>query len=83
MTVAALVGGDDDLERIADRLAARLATLDGDARLPALEPDPIGRHRVVSLMPPEHYVEAVRVQQAAFLAGFVSALEARRKDRQE
>ncbi len=60
MTLSALVGGDDDLQRIADRVEARLATLDADARLPALEPDPIGRHRVVSLMPPEHYVEAVR-----------------------
>jgi len=74
MTLAALVGADDDLDRTTHQLMARLASLDPDARLPALEPDPIGRHRVVSLMPPEHYVEAVRQAAVRIKAGVLQKI---------
>jgi salicylate biosynthesis isochorismate synthase len=58
LTLAALVGPDDTAEDHAERLAARQAEL-RSAGLPLLDPDPAGRFRVVSTMPPEHYEAAV------------------------
>jgi salicylate biosynthesis isochorismate synthase/menaquinone-specific isochorismate synthase len=58
LTLAAVVAPDDDADAVAARLADRAATL-GSAALPLLDPDPTGRYRVVSAMPPEHYESAV------------------------
>lgn len=58
LTLAALVQPDDDPLAIAARLEARAAAL-RQAPLPMLDPDPTEHCRVVSAMPPEHYVQAV------------------------
>ena len=58
LTLAAVVAPDDDPEAVAARLLARAASL-RSAPLPLLDPDPTGRYRVVSAMPPEHYESAV------------------------
>src|SRR5919199_1848714 len=50
--------GDDVRQDLASRMEARLAQL-REAPLPLLAPDPAGRARVVSAMPPEHYEAAV------------------------
>ena len=59
LTLAALARPDDTVDDLVGALLRRLAELRPDARLPLLDPDPAGRHRVVSVMPPEHYEEAV------------------------
>src|SRR4051812_15708396 len=58
LTLAALARPDDLPEQVAARLEARAAELQQRA-LPLLDPDPAGRFRVVSAMPPEHYEAAV------------------------
>jgi salicylate biosynthesis isochorismate synthase/menaquinone-specific isochorismate synthase len=58
LTVAVLARPDDVPEDLASRMEARLAQL-REAPLPLLDPDPVGRARVVSAMPPEHYEAAV------------------------
>lgn len=58
LTLAALVAPDDDLDAIAARLEARVASL-SSRPLPLLDPDPAGRFVVRSTMPPEHYEQAV------------------------
>jgi salicylate biosynthesis isochorismate synthase/menaquinone-specific isochorismate synthase len=58
MTLAALVTPDDTVEELSARLEERLGEL-RDAPLPLLDPDPAGRFRVISTMPPEHYEAAV------------------------
>jgi isochorismate synthase len=58
LTLAAVAAPDDDPERLAERLVARADAL-RSAPLPLLDPDPIGRCRVVSAMAPEHYESAV------------------------
>jgi isochorismate synthase len=58
LTVAALVAADDDPAAVAERLAGRLASLRA-APLPLLDPAPVERARVASVMPPEHYEAAV------------------------
>jgi isochorismate synthase len=58
LTLAALARPDDLPEQVAARLEARAAELHQRA-LPLLDPDPAGRFRVVSAMPPEHYEAAV------------------------
>jgi len=58
LTLAALVAPDDDSDAVLDRITRRLAEL-RDAPLPLLDPDPVGRSRIVSTMPPEHYEAAV------------------------
>jgi salicylate biosynthesis isochorismate synthase/menaquinone-specific isochorismate synthase len=58
MTLAALVTPDDTLDELTARLEARLGEL-RDQALPLLDPDPAGRFRVLSTMPPEHYEAAV------------------------
>jgi isochorismate synthase len=67
LTLAAYVAPDDDLDEIAARLEARLASLSGRP-LPLLDPDPAGKFVVRSTMPPEHYEQAV--------AGAVSRIRA-------
>jgi isochorismate synthase len=58
LTLAALAAPDDVPEQLAERLAARAAALRLD-RLPLLDPAPVGRFRVDSVAPPEHYEGAV------------------------
>jgi isochorismate synthase len=57
-TLAAVAAPDDDADALAARLQARAVAL-RQAPLPLLDPDPAGRCRVVSAMPPEHYESAV------------------------
>ena len=58
LTLAAVAAPDDDPEALCARLVERAASL-RSAPLPLLDPDPTGRYRVVSAMPPEHYESAV------------------------
>ncbi|MEA2285783.1 MAG: menaquinone-specific isochorismate synthase [Solirubrobacteraceae bacterium] len=58
LTLAALARPDDVPEELAARLEERAAEL-RERALPMLDPDPAGRFRVVSAMPPEHYEAAV------------------------
>jgi len=58
LTVAALATPDDLAEDLLAAIEARLVAL-REAPLPLLDPAPVGRCRVVSAMPPEHYVGAV------------------------
>jgi salicylate biosynthesis isochorismate synthase/menaquinone-specific isochorismate synthase len=58
LTLAALARPDDIPEQVVARLEARAAELH-ERPLPLLDPDPAGRFRVVSAMPPEHYEAAV------------------------
>ena len=58
LTLAAVAAPDDDADDLVARLEARAETL-ATAPLPLLDPDPAGRFRVASAMPPEHYESAV------------------------
>jgi salicylate biosynthesis isochorismate synthase/menaquinone-specific isochorismate synthase len=59
LTFCVLAHPDDTAEDLLARVDARAAALRADAALPLLDPDPAGRYRVVSAMPPEHYEGAV------------------------
>ncbi len=70
LTLATLAAPDDVPEELAERLAARAAALRLDP-LPLLDPAPVGRFRVDSVAPPEHYEGAVaraveRIRAGAF-----------------
>jgi salicylate biosynthesis isochorismate synthase/menaquinone-specific isochorismate synthase len=58
MTLAALMAPDDTVEERMARLERRLAEL-RERPLPLLDPAPVSRARVASVMPPEHYEAAV------------------------
>jgi isochorismate synthase len=58
LTLTALAAPDDVPEGLADRIAARAASL-RERPLPLLDPAPVGRFRIASTAPPEHYEEAV------------------------
>jgi isochorismate synthase len=58
LTLTALAAPDDVPEELADRMAARAASL-RERPLPLLDPAPVGRFRIASTAPPEHYEEAV------------------------
>jgi isochorismate synthase len=58
LTLAALARPDDVPEQIVARIEERATELH-ERPLPLLDPDPAGRFRVVSAMPPEHYEAAV------------------------
>ena len=58
LTVAALARPDDTPEGLLERVEARAASL-VHRPLNLLDPDPAGRFRVASAMPPEHYEHAV------------------------
>jgi menaquinone-specific isochorismate synthase len=58
LTLAALARPDDVPEQIVARIEERATEL-RERPLPLLDPDPAGRFRVVSAMPPEHYEAAV------------------------
>ncbi len=58
LTVTALARPDDTAGDLLARVDRRLAEL-RQAPLPLLDPEPVGRVRVASTMPPEHYEAAV------------------------
>jgi salicylate biosynthesis isochorismate synthase len=58
LTANVVVDPDDTAEELMARVHARLGELSG-ASLPLFDPAPAGRFRVVSVMPPSHYEEAV------------------------
>lgn len=58
MTVHALAHPDDTADALLQRAVARCDAL-VLRPLPLLDPDPVGRVRVASAMPPEHYEDAV------------------------
>ncbi len=58
MTLAVVARPDDVPEQLLARMLTRADEL-RTAPLPLLDPDPAGRYRVVSAMPPEHYEAAV------------------------
>src|SRR5262249_31442494 len=59
LTLTVLATPDATVADLAARAERRAASLDLGARMPLLDPDPAGRYRVVSAMPPEHYEQAV------------------------
>jgi len=59
LTLMTLARPDDTAEELVARLVARAEELRDPGTLPLLDPDPAGRHRVVSAMPVAHYEEAV------------------------
>jgi isochorismate synthase len=59
LTLTALARPDDTSDELLERLEARLAELRPGVPLPLMDPDPVGRFRVASAMPPEHYEGAV------------------------
>jgi isochorismate synthase len=59
LTLTVLATPDDTVADLVARAERRAAALDLGARMPLLDPDPAGRYRVVSAMPPEHYEQAV------------------------
>jgi salicylate biosynthesis isochorismate synthase len=58
LTLVAAVAPDDVADDVAQRLERRAGELRSDP-LPLLDPAPIGRHRIASTAPPEHYESAV------------------------
>src|SRR5207248_1645941 len=58
LTVNVGVAPDDTPEDLMARVHERLGELSGES-LPMLDPAPAGRYRVVSVMPPSHYEQAV------------------------
>jgi salicylate biosynthesis isochorismate synthase len=58
LTVCAVAGLDDDPRALLERALRRVAEL-RPASMPLLDPDPLGRARVGSALPPAHYEEAV------------------------
>jgi len=70
LTVAALARPDDTAQELLARVQRRLAGL-AERPLPLLDPQPAGRAAVASVMPPEHYEDAVaraaeRIARGAF-----------------
>ncbi len=58
VVLAAAAAADDTAEDLLARMESRLVDL-RPAELPLLDPAPVDRPRVVSALPPEHYVQAV------------------------
>ncbi|MDX6701969.1 MAG: menaquinone-specific isochorismate synthase [Baekduia sp.] len=59
LTLCVLATPDDTVADLLARVDRRAAELRVGVGLPLLDPDPAGRYRVVSAMPPEHYEQAV------------------------
>ena len=73
LTVAAVVDGDEDASRVAERLCARLAAL-SPADMPLADPDPVAAPRVAGAAPPEHYEAAVERAVERIRAGEIEKL---------
>jgi salicylate biosynthesis isochorismate synthase/menaquinone-specific isochorismate synthase len=71
MTLAAVVEGDESVDAVAERLAARASSLRADP-MPMLDPHPVERARVASAAPPEHFEAAVTSAVARINAGELS-----------
>jgi salicylate biosynthesis isochorismate synthase len=69
LTVNAIVGPGDDAERRGAGLAARLAALRTEAKLPLLDPHPTARPTIRSARPPGAFEEAVEKATARIAAG--------------
>lgn len=69
LTVAALATPDDTAEGLLAGALERLSELRPADALPLLDPDPAGRCRVVSAMPPQHYEGAVERAVERIAAG--------------
>jgi salicylate biosynthesis isochorismate synthase len=67
-TVTVAVGPEDDVEALVDRGLRRVAQL-RPARPPLLDPDPVQRGRVASVLSPAHYEDAVARSVQAIRAG--------------
>lgn len=74
LTLTVLATPDDTVADLVARAERRAASLDLGARMPLLDPDPAGRHRVVSAMPPEHYEQAVARGVERIVAGELSKI---------
>ncbi|MGI8920644.1 MAG: isochorismate synthase [Solirubrobacteraceae bacterium] len=68
-TVAVLASPDDSGEELCERAVGRLAQLRLDARLPLLDPAPVGRVRVSAPLTPEHYEASVARAVERIVAG--------------
>jgi salicylate biosynthesis isochorismate synthase/menaquinone-specific isochorismate synthase len=73
MTLCVLATPDDTAEDLLARVDARVGTL-RQAPLPLLDPEPAGRVRVASTMPPEHYEAAVARAVERIRAGELSKI---------
>jgi salicylate biosynthesis isochorismate synthase/menaquinone-specific isochorismate synthase len=69
LTVNAIVGPGEDLERRAAELSARLAGLRTEAALPLLDPHPTARPEIRSAKPPRAFEDAVEKATARIAAG--------------
>jgi salicylate biosynthesis isochorismate synthase/menaquinone-specific isochorismate synthase len=74
LTLTALATPDDTVADLADRIERRVGDLRADVPLPLLDPDPAGRYRVASAMPPEHYEQAVARGVERIVAGDLQKL---------
>jgi salicylate biosynthesis isochorismate synthase len=72
LTVNAIIGPEDDADRVSASLGARLAGLQGDAALPMLDPHPTAVAEIRSARPPREFEEAVAAATARIGAGGVS-----------
>jgi salicylate biosynthesis isochorismate synthase len=68
LTLTALAAPDDTPEQLLERLEGRLAEL-RTGEPPLLDPAPVGRFRIASAMPPEHYEGAVARARELIAAG--------------
>jgi salicylate biosynthesis isochorismate synthase/menaquinone-specific isochorismate synthase len=73
ITVNAEISPDDTPADVLGRVSRRLGGL-RQAPLPLLDPSPIGRHDVVSPIPPAHYEEAVARAVSRIRAGELSKI---------
>jgi len=69
LTVNAVVGPGDEVERRGAELGARLAGLRGDATLPLLDPHPTARPTISSARPPRAFEDAVERATTRIAAG--------------
>jgi salicylate biosynthesis isochorismate synthase/menaquinone-specific isochorismate synthase len=74
LTFCVLASPDDTVEDLVARVERRAAELRFGVGLPLLDPDPAGRYRVVSAMPPEHYEQAVARGVERIVAGDLEKL---------
>ncbi len=72
LTLNAVVGGDEDAERLGVALQARLAGLRADAALPLLDPHPTAQARIRSARPPADFEAAVGAATSRIGAGGIS-----------
>jgi salicylate biosynthesis isochorismate synthase/menaquinone-specific isochorismate synthase len=69
LTLCVLATPDDTVEDLVARAERRVGELRFGVGLPLLDPDPAGRYRVASAMPPEHYEQAVARGVERIVAG--------------